>query len=271
MKKRIYQTLALLFTVSILTVSASAANLSNCGALKESSIWKYVMMVQNRCLQEYMEILGNKPIELPKAETPRAETPAACVPKTPAPAPEAPKTPTPAPEAPKAPVPEKPTPSVPKAPTPAPAPEAPKTPVPAPEQPEPAPIDNGNSKAILAYEAKVIELVNDIRKSNGLSTFATNVDLCQVARYKSQDMVDKNYFSHTSPTYGSPFDMMKQFGISYRTAGENIAYGYRTPESVVEGWMNSEGHRKNILNPSFTQIGVGYVSDGHYWTQMFIG
>jgi uncharacterized YkwD family protein len=236
MKKRIYQTLALLFTVSILTVSASAANLSNCGALKESSIWKYVMMVQNRCLQEYMEILSNKPVVLQKAETPRAETPAACVPKTPTP-----------------------------------APEAPKTPVPAPEQPEPAPIDNGNSKAILAYEAKVIELVNDIRKSNGLSTFATNVDLCQVARYKSQDMVDKNYFSHTSPTYGSPFDMMKQFGISYRTAGENIAYGYRTPESVVEGWMNSEGHRKNILNPSFTQIGVGYVSDGHYWTQMFIG
>jgi uncharacterized protein YkwD len=84
-------------------------------------------------------------------------------------------------------------------------------------------------------------------------------------------MVDKNYFSHTSPTYGSPFDMMKTFGITYHTAGENIAYGYPTPESVVNGWMNSEGHRKNILNSSFTEIGVGYVSNGNYWTQMFIG
>ena len=98
-----------------------------------------------------------------------------------------------------------------------------------------------------------------------------NWELSRVARYKSQDMKDKKYFSHTSPTYGSPFDMMKSFGISYKTAGENIAYGYSTPEAVVKGWMNSEGHRKNILNPSFTQIGVGYVASGNYWTQMFIG
>ena len=84
-------------------------------------------------------------------------------------------------------------------------------------------------------------------------------------------MKDNQYFSHTSPTYGSPFDMMKRFGIAYRTAGENIAMGYQTPEAVVDGWMNSDGHRANILNASFTQIGVGYVADGHYWTQMFIG
>ena len=84
-------------------------------------------------------------------------------------------------------------------------------------------------------------------------------------------MHDKGYFSHTSPTYGSPFDMMKQFGITYRTAGENIAMGYPTAEAVVDGWMNSEGHRANILNASFTEIGVGYVADGNYYTQMFIG
>ena len=92
-----------------------------------------------------------------------------------------------------------------------------------------------------------------------------------MARYKSQDMADNRYFSHTSPTYGSPFQMIKAFGLSYRTAGENIAMGYSTPQAVVDGWMNSSGHRANILNASYTQIGVGYVVQGHYWTQMFIG
>ena len=84
-------------------------------------------------------------------------------------------------------------------------------------------------------------------------------------------MHDNGYFSHTSPVYGSPFDMIKDFGISYRTAGENIARGQRTPQEVMNDWMNSSGHRANILNASFTQIGVVYVSDGNYWTQMFIG
>ena len=96
-------------------------------------------------------------------------------------------------------------------------------------------------------------------------------ELSRVARYKSQDMVDNRYFSHTSPTYGTPFQMIKAFGLTYRTAGENIAYGQRTPQAVVNAWMNSSGHRANILNPSYTQIGVGYASNGHYWTQMFIG
>ncbi|HAN21675.1 MAG TPA: hypothetical protein DCP51_08400 [Clostridiales bacterium] len=124
---------------------------------------------------------------------------------------------------------------------------------------------------ITSYEQQVINLVNNIRTQNGLSKFKANWELSRVARYKSQDMHDKNYFSHTSPTYGSPFDMMRAFGISYRTAGENIAKGYTTPQAVVNGWMNSSGHRANILNPAFTQIGVGYVSSGNYWTQMFIG
>ena len=121
------------------------------------------------------------------------------------------------------------------------------------------------------FEEEVIRLVNEIRKQNGLSALSENWELSRVARYKSQDMHDKNYFSHTSPTYGSPFDMMKSFGISYRTAGENIAKCYRTPQAVVDGWMNSEGHRANILNASFKQIGVGYYANGYYWTQMFIG
>ena len=85
------------------------------------------------------------------------------------------------------------------------------------------------------------------------------------------DMKDARYFSHTSPTYGTPFQMIRAFGLSYRSAGENIAMGYATPAAVVEGWMNSAGHCANILNASYTQIGVGYVASGHYWTQMFIG
>ncbi len=125
--------------------------------------------------------------------------------------------------------------------------------------------------AVSEYEDEVIRLVNEIRVQNGLKPLTKNWELCRVARYKSEDMLEKHYFSHTSPTYGTPFKMIKSFGLTYRTAGENIAYGYRTPQAVVDGWMNSSGHRANILNSSYTQIGVGYVANGNYWTQMFIG
>ncbi len=123
---------------------------------------------------------------------------------------------------------------------------------------------------VSSYEAEVVRLVNRERSKNGLAPLTADWELSRVARYKSQDMKDKNYFSHTSPTYGSPFQMIKSFGISYKSAGENIAKGYATPEAVVNGWMNSSGHRANILNKSFTHIGVGYVAGGNYWTQMFI-
>ena len=125
--------------------------------------------------------------------------------------------------------------------------------------------------AVTQYEQEVIRLVNEIRVQNGLSALTYNWELSRVARYKSQDMVDNRYFSHTSPTYGPPFQMIRSFGLSYRSAGENIAYGQRTPQAVVNAWMNSSGHRANILSSSYTQIGVGYVANGHYWTQMFIG
>ena len=125
--------------------------------------------------------------------------------------------------------------------------------------------------SVASYEHEVVRLVNEIRQQNGLKPLTENWELSRVARYKSQDMLDHRYFSHTSPTYGSPFQMLKVFGLSYRTAGENIAKGYSSPQAVVNGWMNSSGHRANILNASYTQIGVGYVAQGHYWTQMFIG
>ena len=127
------------------------------------------------------------------------------------------------------------------------------------------------SQAVRAYEQEVVRLVNAQRAQNGLKPLAENWELSRVARYKSADMAGKRYFSHESPTYGSPYQMMRSFGISFRSAGENIAYGQRTPAAVVGAWMNSSGHRANILSSSYTQIGVGYHEAGNYWTQMFIG
>lgn len=125
--------------------------------------------------------------------------------------------------------------------------------------------------SVRAYEQEVIRLVNVERAKYGLSPLTEDWELSRVARYKSQDMHDRRYFDHNSPTYGTPFQMMKAFGLTYRSAGENIAMGYRTPQAVVTGWMNSSGHRANILNSSYKKIGVGYVADGNYWTQQFIG
>ena len=139
-----------------------------------------------------------------------------------------------------------------------------------PETPE-QPDDPGSVPGVLAYEQEVVRLDNAERASHGLPALSIRADLCQYARVKSQDMHDSGYFSHTSPNYGSPFDMMKSFGITYSHAGENIAMGYSTPEAVVSAWMNSEGHRANILSASYTELGVGYVADGGYWTQWFVG
>ena len=142
-----------------------------------------------------------------------------------------------------------------------------------PSNPSTAP-EQKPSTDFSSYQQQVLDLVNAERAKRGISALTLDSSLSSVATKKSQDMIDKNYFDHTSPTYGSPFDMMKQFGISYRTAGENIAKGQKTPQEVVAAWMNSEGHRKNILNPNFTNLGVGIAKDSNkttYWTQMFIG
>ncbi|MFS0562374.1 CAP domain-containing protein [Terribacillus sp. 179-K 1B1 HS] len=131
--------------------------------------------------------------------------------------------------------------------------------------------DKQATEGLSAFEQQVVDLTNKEREKAGLKPLKADAELSKVARAKSQDMADKGYFDHNSPTYGSPFDMMKSFGISYKTAGENIAQGQKTPEEVVEAWMNSQGHRENILNPDYTNIGVGYVENGNYWTQQFIG
>ncbi|MFX0559986.1 SafA/ExsA family spore coat assembly protein [Tepidibacillus infernus] len=126
---------------------------------------------------------------------------------------------------------------------------------------------------IKSIEHQVIQLVNQERQKAGLKPLRANWQLSRVARHKSQDMRDQHYFSHISPTYGSPFDMMRAYRISFSYAGENIAMGQTTAWQVMKGWMGSSGHRQNILNPNFTEIGVGYAEGGtgkYYWTQMFI-
>ncbi|MCR8756081.1 CAP domain-containing protein [Clostridioides difficile] len=140
------------------------------------------------------------------------------------------------------------------------------------------PDDNNSSGStsenFSAYQKEVVDLVNIERAKAGLNPLTLDSSISNVATKKSQDMIDNNYFSHNSPTYGSPFDMLKKFGISYKTAGENIAMGQKTPKEVVNAWMNSEGHRKNIMNPNFSKIGVGVAqkSGGSiYWTQIFVG
>ena len=119
-------------------------------------------------------------------------------------------------------------------------------------------------------ETAVLSLVNQQRQNQGLKPLQMDWELQRVARTKACDMAQKGYFSHTSPTYGSPFDMMKQFGITFKSAGENIAQGQRTPQEVMDAWMKSQGHRENILKPDFTHIGVGYCQQGNHWVQMFI-
>lgn len=126
---------------------------------------------------------------------------------------------------------------------------------------------------VKAYETEVVRLCNVQRTNRGLHPLVQNWQLSRIARLKSQDMINKNYFSHLSPTYGSPFTMMQNFGISFSSAGENIAMGQRTPSEVVTAWMNSSGHRANILSSSYTQIGVGLAKSSNgtcYWTQQFI-
>lgn len=139
-----------------------------------------------------------------------------------------------------------------------------------PSEPE-QPSQPSGGASVSSYEQQVVALVNAERAKYGLAALTLDETLCSYARVKSQDMHDQGYFSHTSPTYGSPFDMMRSFGVSYRSAGENIAMGYSTPEAVVAAWMNSAGHRANILSANYTTLGVGYVEDGGYWTQWFIG
>ena len=129
--------------------------------------------------------------------------------------------------------------------------------------------DTPDTGAISQLEQEAAALVNEIRAQYGLAPLTLDADLCAGARQKSEDMNRTGYFDHTSPTYGTAFDMMHAMGISYAAAAENIAMGYDTAEAVVAGWMASDSHRAAILSERYTATGIGYA-DG-YWTQWFIG
>lgn len=121
---------------------------------------------------------------------------------------------------------------------------------------------------------EVLKLVNEERAKQGLKSLTLSSNLTSIANTKAKDMAVNNYFSHTSPTYGSPFQMLQHFGVTYKSAGENIAAGQRSSQEVMNAWLNSSGHRANILNASYTELGVGYYKGGSYgteWVQLFIG
>lgn len=151
-------------------------------------------------------------------------------------------------------------------------PVVPSTPVKpsTPEPPNPGTgTDNGDQGVKDDFAAQVVDLVNQERTKVGLQPLKSDSALTNVAMLKAKDMYNNNYFDHNSPTLGSPFDLMNAQGIQYRTAGENIAKGQRTPEEVMNAWMNSDGHRKNILSANYTTIGVAYYNG--VWVQEFIG
>ena len=133
---------------------------------------------------------------------------------------------------------------------------------------------NSNTNTTMtADEKEVFDLLNKQRTQNGLSAFKLDTETLRVARIKAQDMVDNNYFSHNSPTYGTPFQMLNSFKISYKTAGENIA-GNSSNSAAVTAWMNSSGHKANILNSSFNYTGIGVVKGSKYgkiYVQLFLG
>jgi len=144
---------------------------------------------------------------------------------------------------------------------------APKTTPTPPPSPSPA------TDALTALEQQMVDLVNQERASRGLQPLAVDDRLVKIARLKSADMIANNYFAHTSPVYGSPFDMMKAAGITYRKAGENLA-GAGGVAAAHSALMNSTGHRANILDPVYTRIGIGIIKGGPYgymFTQEFIG
>lgn len=138
-------------------------------------------------------------------------------------------------------------------------------------------ITDGTEKATerkeTSQERAVLQLVNQERAKVGLPALTLNSNLSNVATIKAKDMAVNKYFDHNSPTYGTPFQMMQKFGIKYSYAGENIAAGQTTAQQVMNSWMNSSGHKANILNKNYTQIGIGFYTGGlynYYWVQQFI-
>lgn len=146
---------------------------------------------------------------------------------------------------------------------------------PAPSSSRPAssrPQSSGSQNGSLSYAEQVVQLVNQERAREGLKPLAISQPAAAAAQKRAREI--ETEFSHTRPDGTSFSTALAEQGASYRRAGENIAWGQKTPEQVVQGWMNSSGHRANILNANFTAIGVGYYQNAAgrpFWAQLFIG
>jgi len=214
----------------------------------------------NALLQQIMQ--GQYPV-VSQPSTGAGNTGSGQVPQPSKPAPTVPSKPAPKPT-----VPSKPAPTVPSKPSPT-APSKPTTPNQGTGNTGNGNTNTGTVAPDSTFATQVVTLVNQERAKAGLSALkVSNATLTKMALDKAKDMYNNNYFDHNSPTYGSPFDMMKKYGINYSYAGENIAKGQRTPQEVMTAWMNSAGHRANILSANFTTIGVAYYNG--VWVQEFI-
>ena len=150
------------------------------------------------------------------------------------------------------------------APTPKPVPVPAPTPVPVPKpEPKPAPAPSQETADFSAMQKEMLGYINAERASANVTPLTLDQKLCQGAYLKSRDMAVNGYFSHTSPTYGSPFDMMTSQGITYRMAGENIAKNISV-KGAHTAFMNSPGHKANILNQGFGKVGLGFYQEGQY-------
>lgn len=207
--------------------------------------------------------------EIPAPEMPDSEIPAPELPEIELPTPEMPDNETPTPELPdvEVPAPEIPSPELPDVETPSPEFPTPETPSPElPEQENPSPeLPEEN----LTYVEQVINLVNEERAKEGLSPLTLDTKVAAAAQVRAEEIVTS--FSHTRPDGTSFATALKEQNVNYRRAGENIAWGQKSPEEVVNAWMNSSGHRANIMNSNFTSIGVGYYQHNgvNYWCQLF--
>ncbi|MBT3153177.1 CAP domain-containing protein [Streptomyces sp. CHD11] len=133
----------------------------------------------------------------------------------------------------------------------------------------PAPTATASPPAASGAVARVVELVNAERGKAGCSPVELNATLSEAARKHSEDMAASGTMSHTGSDGSDPGDRITRAGYAWSTYGENVAHGYSTPEQVMQGWMTSPGHKANILNCAFEEIGVGLAQPGAYWTQDF--
>lgn len=247
MKKKVLLSAAVL-TAGAVAVSAPISAM----AAEAGTIQKYT----GKCYQVYigqgvgslsqiLEQIGctieNNGTICPDAEAPDAETPDVEIPETSEPV-------NPAPETPDLPVEE--TPDV--------------------QEPETQEPENGEeNEAALSYAEQVVKLVNAERAKAGLSALEMKTDITAAANVRAKEI--RQVFSHTRPDGRSFSSALKEQGVSFRGSGENIAWGQKTPEQVMNGWMNSDGHRANILNPNYKNIGVGFYQENgvNYWVQLF--